>query len=182
MSKHRNEAGPGRASLYDEITTKIISELEAGRLPGVQPWGTAAAKASRAAGRRQAGQDERRTARRRAPRSRRLCSGARPNQRPNGARAFEAHRAHDRAIHGDRSRLRQGASRSGRSGRRRFGREVGIVFAQHRQERSQRGVAVRISPTGHEFDLGRTVVVPDFPVDDAFVSAPVAPSNIRSVP
>jgi antirestriction protein ArdC len=45
MSKHRHEAGPGRASLYDEITTKIISELEAGRLPWVQPWGTAAAKA-----------------------------------------------------------------------------------------------------------------------------------------
>ena len=45
MFKHRHEAGPGRASLYDEITTKIISELEAGRLPWVQPWGTAAAKA-----------------------------------------------------------------------------------------------------------------------------------------
>ena len=36
---------PERASLYDEITTKIISELEAGRVPWVQPWGTAAAKA-----------------------------------------------------------------------------------------------------------------------------------------
>jgi antirestriction protein ArdC len=45
MSKHRHEAGLGRASLYDEITTRIISELEAGRLPWVQPWGTAAAKA-----------------------------------------------------------------------------------------------------------------------------------------
>ena len=45
MSKHRHKAGPGRTSLYDEITTKIISELEAGRLPWVQPWGTAAAKA-----------------------------------------------------------------------------------------------------------------------------------------
>ncbi|PWB80691.1 MAG: antirestriction protein ArdC [Methylocystaceae bacterium] len=45
MSKHRHEIGSGRASLYDEITTKIISELEAGRLPWVQPWGTAAAKA-----------------------------------------------------------------------------------------------------------------------------------------
>jgi antirestriction protein ArdC len=31
--------------LYDEITTKIIGELEAGRVPWVQPWGTAAAKA-----------------------------------------------------------------------------------------------------------------------------------------
>ena len=45
MSKHRHEAGPDRASLDDEITTKIIRELEAGRLPWVQPWGTAAAKA-----------------------------------------------------------------------------------------------------------------------------------------
>jgi antirestriction protein ArdC len=35
--------GPG--SLYDEITNKIIAELEAGRVPWVQPWGTAAAKA-----------------------------------------------------------------------------------------------------------------------------------------
>ncbi|MCP1931067.1 ArdC family protein [Bradyrhizobium elkanii] len=38
-------AGQDRASLYDEITDKIIAELEAGRLPWVQPWGTAAAKA-----------------------------------------------------------------------------------------------------------------------------------------
>jgi antirestriction protein ArdC len=45
MSTHRHEAGSGRASLYDEITSKIICELEAGRLPWVQPWGTAAAKA-----------------------------------------------------------------------------------------------------------------------------------------
>src|SRR6185312_2941737 len=45
MSKHRHQAGHGRTNLYDEITTKIISELEAGRLPWVQPWGTAAAKA-----------------------------------------------------------------------------------------------------------------------------------------
>lgn len=34
-----------RAGLYDEITDKIIAELEAGRVPWVQPWGTAAAKA-----------------------------------------------------------------------------------------------------------------------------------------
>jgi len=26
-------------SLYDEITGKIIAELEAGRVPWVQPWG-----------------------------------------------------------------------------------------------------------------------------------------------
>jgi antirestriction protein ArdC len=38
-------AGRDRASLYDEITGKIIAELEAGRLPWVQPWGTATAKA-----------------------------------------------------------------------------------------------------------------------------------------
>ena len=28
-----------RASLYQEITDKIIAELEAGRVPWVQPWG-----------------------------------------------------------------------------------------------------------------------------------------------
>src|SRR5258708_5438270 len=36
---------PARTSLYDEITTKILAELEAGRVPWVQPWGTTAAKA-----------------------------------------------------------------------------------------------------------------------------------------
>jgi antirestriction protein ArdC len=45
MSRHHARAGQGRASLYDEITDKIIAELEAGRLPWVQPWATAAAKA-----------------------------------------------------------------------------------------------------------------------------------------
>lgn len=47
MSKHseRARAGGSRASLYDEITGKILAELEAGRVPWVQPWGTAAAKA-----------------------------------------------------------------------------------------------------------------------------------------
>ncbi|MBF5090111.1 DUF1738 domain-containing protein [Novosphingobium sp. NBM11] len=38
-------AGQDRASLYDEITDKIIGELEAGRVPWVQPWGSASAKA-----------------------------------------------------------------------------------------------------------------------------------------
>lgn len=38
-------AGQDRTSLYDEITGKIIGELEAGRVPWVQPWGSAAAKA-----------------------------------------------------------------------------------------------------------------------------------------
>jgi antirestriction protein ArdC len=42
----RARAGRDRASLYQEITDKIIAELEAGRVPWVQPWGTAAAKAS----------------------------------------------------------------------------------------------------------------------------------------
>ncbi|WP_407150468.1 ArdC family protein [Bradyrhizobium sp. ORS 86] len=41
----RARAGQDRASLYSEITDKIIAELEAGRVPWVQPWGTAAAKA-----------------------------------------------------------------------------------------------------------------------------------------
>ena len=29
-----------RVNLYDEVTARIVSELEAGRLPWVQPWGT----------------------------------------------------------------------------------------------------------------------------------------------
>jgi antirestriction protein ArdC len=47
MSKYseRARAGESRTSLYDQITGKIIAELEAGRVPWVQPWGTAAAKA-----------------------------------------------------------------------------------------------------------------------------------------
>ena len=47
MSRHaaRARSGSDRTSLYDEITDKIIAELEAGRVPWVQPWGTAAAKA-----------------------------------------------------------------------------------------------------------------------------------------
>jgi len=38
-------ASTDRANLYDDITSKIIAELEEGRVPWVQPWGTAAAKA-----------------------------------------------------------------------------------------------------------------------------------------
>ena len=47
MSRHttRVRAGDDRASLYSEITDKIIAELEAGHIPWVQPWGTAAIKA-----------------------------------------------------------------------------------------------------------------------------------------
>jgi antirestriction protein ArdC len=47
MSKHtsRFRNGIDRASLYTEITNKIIAELEADRVPWVQPWGTPAIKA-----------------------------------------------------------------------------------------------------------------------------------------
>ena len=47
MSRHDRSArtGSDRANLYDEITGRIIAELEAGRIPWVQPWGTSAAKA-----------------------------------------------------------------------------------------------------------------------------------------
>lgn len=37
--------GSARANLYDEVTNKIIAELEVGRVPWVQPWGTSAEKA-----------------------------------------------------------------------------------------------------------------------------------------
>ena len=30
-----------RSSLYDDVTNRIIAELEAGRFPWVQPWGKA---------------------------------------------------------------------------------------------------------------------------------------------
>ncbi|CAO3456062.1 Antirestriction protein [Azospirillum argentinense] len=38
-------SGSDRTSLYAEITARIIAELEAGRLPWVQPWGTLATSA-----------------------------------------------------------------------------------------------------------------------------------------
>lgn len=41
----RVRPGQDRASLYRDITDKIIAELEAGRLPWVQPWGTSAVQA-----------------------------------------------------------------------------------------------------------------------------------------
>jgi antirestriction protein ArdC len=44
-SAARALAGRDRTSLYHEITDKIITELEGGRVPWVQPWGTAAARA-----------------------------------------------------------------------------------------------------------------------------------------
>ncbi|WP_347270215.1 ArdC family protein [Rhizorhabdus histidinilytica] len=44
--KDRAAQGRGnRTNLYDDITKRIIAELEEGRIPWVQPWGTAAAKA-----------------------------------------------------------------------------------------------------------------------------------------
>jgi antirestriction protein ArdC len=48
MSTHAvlPRAGRHRPSLYQEITDKIIAELEVGRVPWVQPWGSATAKAS----------------------------------------------------------------------------------------------------------------------------------------
>ena len=47
MSRHDRtpRSGSDRTSLYDEITSKIIAELEAGRFPWVQPWGKATAQA-----------------------------------------------------------------------------------------------------------------------------------------
>lgn len=47
MSRNTARPRPGsdRTSLYTEITDKIIAELEAGRLPWVQPWETAGARA-----------------------------------------------------------------------------------------------------------------------------------------
>jgi antirestriction protein ArdC len=48
MSKHaaRAHSGQNRTSIYQEITDKIIAELEAGSVPWVQPWHTQVAKAS----------------------------------------------------------------------------------------------------------------------------------------
>ncbi|MBA4208426.1 MAG: antirestriction protein ArdC [Parvibaculum sp.] len=43
MARKSPRAGNDRTNLYDDITDKIIAELEAGRLPWVQPWGTTAA-------------------------------------------------------------------------------------------------------------------------------------------
>jgi len=47
MARYTARGRPGldRASLYQEITDKIIAELEAGRLPWVQPWGSSAVAA-----------------------------------------------------------------------------------------------------------------------------------------
>ena len=39
----REEGAQPRTNLYDEVTRKIIAELEAGRIPWVQPWDASAA-------------------------------------------------------------------------------------------------------------------------------------------
>ncbi len=44
-STTRSRSGGNRPNFYDEITNKIIAELEKGRFPWVQPWGTPSAKA-----------------------------------------------------------------------------------------------------------------------------------------
>ena len=38
-AKARTESEMARTNLYDEVTARIIAELEAGRFPWVQPWG-----------------------------------------------------------------------------------------------------------------------------------------------
>ena len=38
-AKTRTESETARTNLYDEMTARIIAELEAGRFPWVQPWG-----------------------------------------------------------------------------------------------------------------------------------------------
>lgn len=38
-SARRGAAEAARVNLYDEVTTRIVRELEAGRVPWVQPWG-----------------------------------------------------------------------------------------------------------------------------------------------
>ena len=46
MTRRESGATRGdRTNLYDDITNKIIAELKQGRVPWVQPWGTAASKA-----------------------------------------------------------------------------------------------------------------------------------------
>ncbi len=44
-STTRAASGGDRTSFYDDITNKIIAELEKGRFPWVQPWSTPSAKA-----------------------------------------------------------------------------------------------------------------------------------------
>lgn len=46
LAAARRRPATDRVSLYEEITSKIISELKAGRLPWVQPWGAAGVRAT----------------------------------------------------------------------------------------------------------------------------------------
>ena len=39
--RHVARSNPERINLYQQITDRIITDLEAGRVPWVQPWGTA---------------------------------------------------------------------------------------------------------------------------------------------
>ncbi len=41
--RHVARSNPERINLYQQITDRIIADLEAGRVPWVQPWGTASA-------------------------------------------------------------------------------------------------------------------------------------------
>ena len=43
MARGAPRAGAARVSLYDEVTATIVGQLEAGIVPWVQPWGSAAA-------------------------------------------------------------------------------------------------------------------------------------------
>jgi antirestriction protein ArdC len=43
LAKHADAPERPRASIYAEVTARIIAELEAGRVPWVQPWDSAAA-------------------------------------------------------------------------------------------------------------------------------------------
>lgn len=44
-SSRSDRPAPERANLYDEITSHIVAELEAGRLLWVEPWGSSGVSA-----------------------------------------------------------------------------------------------------------------------------------------
>jgi antirestriction protein ArdC len=48
--KDRNDSSPGGSTLYDDVTARVIGELEAERFPWVQPWGLPGAQNSAALG------------------------------------------------------------------------------------------------------------------------------------
>ncbi|WP_279587454.1 zincin-like metallopeptidase domain-containing protein [Novosphingobium sp. PhB55] len=49
-TRQRRGGGEGRASLYDEVTARIVGQLEEGRVPWVQPWSSEACGAGPAPG------------------------------------------------------------------------------------------------------------------------------------